>query len=174
MSKTTLPTPLVERNERDYDELSVRIEAALKKLETDHRLKLTQETFRRLAGCSRGTLYNRGAIAKFEALKAARRTAKTELASANASKTAGSAAGQVEASETEVERLERMLADSREEVGRWRDECKELRTKLEQAMNLLKTVSDTSPKSGTTPSNAPAAPQKRGQVVTLAGEPLPK
>jgi len=54
------PAPYDEKNAADYHELSLRIATALETLEHDETIPATQTALTQLAGCSRGTLRNRG------------------------------------------------------------------------------------------------------------------
>src|SRR5262245_13368518 len=99
------------QNEVDYKDLTKRLEKALKAIEDDSRLKPTQETLRKLARCSRGTLDNREwPLKRLRQIKQDRRQPKTSPAGAP-----------VETPEMLAERYKQQLDMSREEVLRWKN-----------------------------------------------------
>lgn len=57
MNQTTAkPLPFDERNQRDFEELTARIQHSLNLIRKNHHLKATQETLAEVAHCSRRTL----------------------------------------------------------------------------------------------------------------------
>lgn len=134
MTKKSLPAALEAKNASDFDQLTQDLQKALSKIESDRRLKPTQGVLCRLAGCSRGTLYNRGWVtSKLQEIKEGRKKADEAIAEAKNAVTRKR--GQPELSETE--QLEEQLKLSRDEVARLHDQNAILREQLDATKQLL-------------------------------------
>lgn len=125
MNKSESPRALSfdERNEEDFAEITRRIHVALEKLSTDRRLKRTQANLAKLAGCSRGTLRNRGwpleklATFKNETKEALSAAAKQEQ--------------QIAVEKSPVEILEERLTKNRDELLAWKYKHDAMRDKVQ-------------------------------------------
>lgn len=160
MTEKSRPDALVAKNQSDFDAMTHAVKSALKKIESDRRLKPTQATLAKLAGCTRGTLNNRGwPLTALIAIKTARRQ-KQESERLSEPKAT------VAEPESEVDRLEKQLQLSRDENARLHDKNELLRKELQQAKDLLAEVTrlTRNTRQDATPSKpAPAS----GQVVTF-------
>ena len=162
MTEKSRPEALVAKNASDFDQLTEAIKDALKKIEGDRRLKPTQEVLAKLAGCTRGTLNNRGwPLTELDAVKQARKKKRESAQTERADVKAGASE-----SDSEVETLRRQLQFSRTENSRLHDKNVELATELKQAKDLLAEVTrlTKNTRHDVTPSQPKRSP---AQVVSL-------
>lgn len=136
MTEKSRPEALIAKNASDFDQLTKAIEDALRKIESDRRLKPTQAVLAKLAGCTRGTFNNRGwPLTKLAELKHAR---KKKQESSRTEKVEVEAGASV--TDSEVDTLRNQLQLSRTENSRLHDKNVELATELKQAKDLLAEV----------------------------------
>lgn len=123
--------PFDARNAEDFDAITTAINLALAQLRAEPKLKPTEETLAKLAGCSRGTLRNRDwPIQSLKAIKSERKTKKAT--------DAANKAAVVPAKKTPTTEHKDQLRLSRDEALRWKlkyDELLETVTTLSSALD---------------------------------------
>lgn len=133
MNISSISRALQEKNEQDFIEVTRRIQEALARIESDSRLKATQDVLAQLADCSRGTLNNRKwPLDRLREIKAARRVPRQPI-------TDESAATKIE---SRIERYKEQLYDSREEVLTWKARHDEASERLSDAQNPTRVLQE--------------------------------
>jgi len=134
MTGKSRPDALVAKNASDFDAMTQAIEEALNKIERDRRLKPTQTSLAKLAGCTRGTLNNRGwPLTRLSDIKRVRNQ-KREAEKSTEQKVAAAKA------ELETSKLKKQLQLSRTENARLHAKNELFRKDLQQAKDLLAEV----------------------------------
>lgn len=129
MTTSGIPAALQEKNEQEFVEVTRRIQDALARIESDQKLKPTQDVLAKLADCSRGTLNNRKwPLDQLRKIKDARRTPVQLTVEETAS-------GAKE--ESRIERYKQQLYDSRDEVLLWKARFDVAAKQLAQAQELI-------------------------------------
>lgn len=156
MTNKSRPDGLVAKQASDFDAMTQAIEDALKRIELDRRIKPTQEALKKLVGCSRGTLRNRGwPLTQLGDIKTAREQKrdadKTEQPKPAAAK-----------AESETDRLKNQLQLSRTENARLHAKNELLRKELQQTKDLLAEVTrlTRNTRLDATPSRSKGSPAK--------------
>ncbi|AWB33082.1 hypothetical protein [Orrella marina] len=132
MSESGIPAALYEKNAQEFVEVTRRIQEALVRLESDTKLKATQEVLAQLANCSRGTLSNRRwPLERLREIKNARKVPKQPI-------TDGSKAAVNTASR--IERYKEQLYNSREEVLIWKARYDQVSERLAESLNVARVL----------------------------------
>lgn len=132
MSTSGIPAALQEKNEQEFVEVTRRIQDALARIESDPKLKASQDVLAKLANCSRGTLNNRKwPLDQLRKIKDARK-APVKLA---IDETAS-----IAKEESRIERYKQQLYDSREEVLLWKSRFDDANRQLAQAQDLTRVL----------------------------------
>ncbi|MFC4927917.1 MULTISPECIES: hypothetical protein [Delftia] len=156
MTGKSRPDALLAKNARRFDAMTQAIEDALKKIESDRRLKTTEESLAELVGCSRGTLRNRGwPLTQLGDIK----TAREQKRDADKSEQPKPAAAKAE---SETDRLKNQLQLSRTENARLHAKNELLRKELQQTKDLLAEVTrlTRNTRLDATPSRSKGSPAK--------------
>jgi len=112
MTTSGVPPALQEKNEQDFVDVTRRIQEALARIESNAKLKATQDVLAKLADCSRGTLNNRKwPLDQLRKIKDARKTTVQVTIDETSA---------VAKEESRIERYKQQLYDSREEVLLWK------------------------------------------------------
>ena len=134
MTEKSRPDALVAKNASDFDAMTQAIEKALNKIERDRRLKPTQESLAKLAGCTRGTLNNRAwPLTRLADIKRARARERKGEKSTEPKAVAAKA-------ELEADKLKNQLQLSRTENSKLHAKNELLRKELQQTKDLLAEV----------------------------------
>lgn len=132
MSESGIPTALQEKNAQEFVEVTRRIQEALARIESDPKLKATQDALAQLADCSRGTLNNRRwPLERLREIKDARKAPKQPITDESA------AAVKVE---SRIDRYKEQLYNSREEVLVWKARYDEANERLSEALNVTRVL----------------------------------
>jgi hypothetical protein len=130
MTTSGISAALQEKNDQEFIDVTRRIQNALARIESDQKLKPTQDVLAKLAECSRGTLNNRKwPLDQLRKIKDARK-APVQL---TVEETASGAK-----EESRIERYKQQLYDSREEVRIWKARFDATAQQLTQAQELLR------------------------------------
>ncbi|WP_295003476.1 hypothetical protein [uncultured Dechloromonas sp.] len=130
MTNSAIPAALQEKNEQEFVEVTRRIQDALARIESDPKLKPTQDVLAKLADCSRGTLNNRKwPLDQLRKIKGARKAPLNVTIEETAS-------GAKE--ESRIERYKQQLCDSRDEVLLWKTRFDVAAQQLAQAQELIR------------------------------------
>lgn len=162
MEKPGRPDELTAQNEADFIAMKSRIQAALKTLRNDRKLKPTGDVLCDLANCSRGTLYNhRWSITELKAIRDERKPAKTGKPSSSPSKP-------MFVDENSVEGLQERLRLSRDTVGVWKRKYDIAQEKLSSATSMIDSLVKELTKLRQAGALPPASlPKKRNTVVDI-------
>ncbi|PKO40367.1 MAG: hypothetical protein CVU33_02490 [Betaproteobacteria bacterium HGW-Betaproteobacteria-6] len=132
MSTSGIPAALQEKNEQEFVEVTRRIQDALARIESDPKLKASQDVLAKLANCSRGTLNNRKwPLDQLRKIKDARKTPV---------KLAIDETAAIAKEESRIERYKQQLYDSREEVLLWKTRFDDATQQLAQAQDLTRVL----------------------------------
>ncbi len=158
MERRGRPPELEARNHADFIALGEKIEQALLRIEKDRRLSATQVSLSKLAGCTRGTLKNRGwPLLRLKDIKEARRSpGKKSGADCSNDNRASSPS------------LEESLQLSRDEVLRWMDKYESVSAELQSVKQLLADVVAALESSAQDPRRPSPAMSKRKVMALIA------
>lgn len=132
MSESGIPAALYEKNAQEFVEVTRRIQEALARLESDTKLKATQDVLAQLADCSRGTLNNRRwPLERLRKIKDARSAPKQPIT--DESKTGVNSASR-------IDRYKEQLYNSREEVLIWKARYDEVNERLAESLNITRVL----------------------------------
>ncbi len=119
-----------KRNADDFEGITNRLTEALKKIEGSPRLKATQKVLCELASCSRGTVNNRvWPVEWLDRIKRERKSPKMPLEPESS---------EIEQEVNLVERLEKQLNDSRDEIVVWKNKHDDISDSYQAQLNLTR------------------------------------
>ena len=124
--------PFDEANERDFNELTKRIQFALSEIRSNEAIKATESSLAKLAKCSRGTLSNRSwPLDELKSIQASRRANRKGRA-----KYPPDVARLIE----RCKGLEEQLKNNRDELLRWKMECDDRDSRIRRLEHINGTL----------------------------------